>query len=285
MAVWRRWSLARVAFRGVGIRVSGLTLFLRPMFSLSISGALLCIASVGIVSNPALAQEASEKPTTRAPATAQIVGSDAPRGTPIKLQTKQSYPVLVFDRARVLSQSLIGLALEARIEAERAKLLAENDKIYADLEAEEQLISDQRAVMSDEVFRDRASKFDEKVTGARAEQDEKARKVQALYDSGLEDFEKDMNQVLTGVARDLGATLVFERQQVYLMSGSIDVSKLVIDQLDALHAERNASAPAGGGSDADPGTPGEPGDASAQGQGAGEARKNATDPDSDPVSR
>ncbi len=185
----------------------------------------------------ALAQEAPNRATPQAQAQSEQTQAE-------QTQAEQSFPILAFDRARIIAQSQMGVALEAEIEAERAALLAENDQIYADLEAEEQEISDQRKMMSEEAFRTRAAEFDAKVTEVRAQQDEKAQAVQRLYDSALEEMETEMNTVLTRVARDLGAVVVFERQQVYLMSGSIDVTKAVIDRLDAIQAQRDAATAA-----------------------------------------
>ena len=188
----------------------------------------------------ALAQEAPNRATPQA----QSEQTQAEQTQSQQTQAEQVFPILAFDRARIIAQSEMGVALEAEIEAERAALLAENDQIYADLEAEEQEISDQRKMMSEEAFRARAAEFDAKVTEVRAQQDEKAQAVQRLYDSALEEMETEMNTVLTRVARDLGAVVVFERQQVYLMSGSIDVTKVVIDRLDAIQAQRDAATAA-----------------------------------------
>lgn len=197
------------------------------LWSLAMLGAGL---SVVTGAPAALAQEAPSRTT--------------PQTQAQQTQSEQSFPILAFDRARIIAQSQMGVALEAEIEVERAALLAENDQIYADLEAEEQEISDQRKMMSEEAFRTRAAEFDAKVTEVRAQQDEKAQAVQRLYDSALEEMETEMNTVLTRVARDLGAVVVFERQQVYLMSGSIDVTKVVIDRLDAIQAQRDAATAA-----------------------------------------
>ncbi|EKE72037.1 OmpH family outer membrane protein [Celeribacter baekdonensis] len=199
------------------------------LWSLAMLGAGLAVVTGA---PPALAQEAPSRATPQ-------VQSEQPQAQ--QIQAEQIFPILAFDRARIIAQSQMGVALEAQIESERAALLAENDQIYADLEAEEQEISDQRKMMSEEAFRARAAEFDAKVTEVRAQQDEKAQAVQRLYDSALEEMETEMNTVLTRVARDLGAVVVFERQQVYLMSGSIDVTKVVIDRLDAIQAQRDAA--------------------------------------------
>lgn len=155
---------------------------------------------------------------------------------------KLVFPVLVFDRSRVLNQSQVGAALESRINDARAALLVENDQIYADLEAEEQQISDEKASMGEAEFRARAQAFDDKVTEVRQRQDEKARDIQKLYDDGLAEIEQEMNSVLAEIARDLGAVVVFERNQVYLMSGAIDISRIAIEKLDEQQAEADQSA-------------------------------------------
>ncbi|NIY81210.1 OmpH family outer membrane protein [Celeribacter sp. HF31] len=147
-------------------------------------------------------------------------------------EAKLVFPVLVFDRARVVKQSQAGAALEARMAEAREALLAENDQIYADLEAEEQEISDAKSTMAEAEFRARAQAFDEKVTQVRQRQDEKARDIQTLYDEGLAEIDQQMNTVLTQIARDLGAVVVFERNQVYLMNGAIDISRIAIEKLD-----------------------------------------------------
>lgn len=147
------------------------------------------------------------------------------------------FPVLVFDRARVLDQSEIGAALEAQVADARAALLAENEKIYADLETEEQEISDAKPTMDTATFQARAQAFDEKVTAVRQSQDEKALEIQKLYDDGLAEIEQQMNTVLAEIARDLGAVVVFERNQVYLMNGAIDISRIAIEKLDEQSSE------------------------------------------------
>lgn len=158
--------------------------------------------------------------------------------------TKLVFPVLVFDRSRVLSQSVAGQALETEIEEARAALLAENEQIYADLETEEQEIADAKPLMSEEAFRLRAQEFDTKVTEARSAQDQKARDIQTLYDDRIGEIEKKMNDALATIARDLGAVVVFERGQVYLMNGAIDISRLVIEKLDEDLSEDTDTAPA-----------------------------------------
>ncbi|WP_417258768.1 OmpH family outer membrane protein [Celeribacter sp.] len=142
-------------------------------------------------------------------------------------------PVLVFDRARILSDSLIGQAFEDDIEKARADLIQENNEIYNALEEEEAELSDLRPTLSEEAFAQKADAFDQKVTAVRAAQDRKSAEIQTLYDTKLQAVEQEMNEALSAVAREVRALVVFERQQVYMMSGAIDVSSEIIRRLDA----------------------------------------------------
>lgn len=155
---------------------------------------------------------------------------------------RTTLPILVFDHARVLHESAMGQALEAKISARQAEVLVENDRIYAELEAEEQEIAAARETLSEEAFRARASEFDTRVTEARSAQDEKAAAVQTLYDEGVAEIEAAINKALADLAGEFSAVIVFERQQVYLMSGAIDVSDRLIDRLDASAAPVQPSA-------------------------------------------
>lgn len=188
-------------------------------------GAFLLLGSA-----PALAQEPAQDTEGATRATPAI-----PSDIPIeRTQTgRLIWPVLVFDREVVLSTAEAGKALVEEVEAARSALLAENAQIYADLEAEEREISDQRATMTEEAFRARAAAFDDKVTEVRSTQDQKARDIQTLYDDGLQKLERQMNEVLSELARDVGAVMVFERQQVYLASSAVDVSIPLITEMNA----------------------------------------------------
>lgn len=196
----------------------------------------LCSFAVGfvLVGSALVAQDQTATGTASSSNTAEsVVGLNS---------GKLIFPVLVFDRARVLSSSQIGRDLDTQVAEQRAALLAENEEIYADLEAEEQELAEIRGSLSEEAFRARAQAFDDKVVKVRAAQDAKAEDIQTLYEEGLAGIEQEMNSVLTGIARDFSAVLMFERSQVYLMSGAIDVSQIAIDRLDARRAEQAAPA-------------------------------------------
>ena len=210
------------------------------------SRAMQILVSVLVLCAGTLAGFAQDTDATAAPE----VQSSPPQVTVDAAQSGAStprapIPVLVFDRTRALNQSQAGIALKAELDAARDALIAENDAIYQKLEAEERAISEQRDAMSDDDFRAAAQAFDEKVTQVRDAQDEKSREVQALYDTNLQELEAQMNTALAQTARQTGAVIVFERGQVYMMSGAIDVTEELIKRLDQASAAAEDAAESG----------------------------------------
>lgn len=141
-------------------------------------------------------------------------------------------PIIAFDRERIQTSAHLGLSLAEQIEELQQALVAENAQIFADLEAEETEITQLKESLSELAFAARAKAFDEKVTQIRSEQAAKAKEVEAQYELNLRAFDQNLNVVLAAIARDYNAVAVFERQQLYLMSGAIDVSAEVIRRLD-----------------------------------------------------
>jgi Skp family chaperone for outer membrane proteins len=184
-----------------------------------------CLCFAATVSGPVLAQDALD--TSVAPQNT-ITAPDTERQR-VVIQV----PLIAFDRDRILQESDIGRALDAKIEVMRGDLVVENEEIFAALEAEEKELSILKGTLSSEAFALRADAFDAKVIAIRAEQKAKLETVQSTYDQGTRDFETALNVVLKDIAQEVGAVAVFERAQFYLMSGSIDISREAVARLNA----------------------------------------------------
>lgn len=190
-----------------------------------------CLCLTVTVSGPVWAQDALNAPVEPQ----NTIATTEPR-TPELQRVIVQVPLIAFDRDRILNESDIGRALEAKITTMRTDLVAENDAIFATLETEEKALSDLKATLSSEEFALQADAFDAKVIAIRAEQKLKLEAVQSTYDQGTRDFEAALNVVLKEIAQEVGAVAVFERAQFYLMSGSIDISREAVARLNALAA-------------------------------------------------
>lgn len=192
-------------------------------------GWTVCLAVAACMFGPSWAQDSSGEAAGQ-PVTG---GASAPQLATQTQNIVNQVPVIAFDRDRIFAVSNIGLELEARIEKLLSDLVAENDAIFAALEAEEKELTTLKDTLSSEAFSLKADAFDSKVIAIRAEQKSKSEAIQQTKDQGIREFEKALNVVLTEIAQEVRAVAVFERGQIYLMSGSIDISLEVIKRLNA----------------------------------------------------
>ena len=142
-------------------------------------------------------------------------------------------PVLTIDAERVFLDSAFGRRAVERIEAESAELAAENRLIEAELEAEEQALTEKRAELSPEEFRELADTFDEKVQQTRRAQAEKRRAINAMLEEEREVFLTAAAPVLERLMRDAGAGVILDRRSVFVSANAIDITADAIERLNA----------------------------------------------------
>lgn len=141
-------------------------------------------------------------------------------------------PILTIDSERVFVESAFGRRVAAEVDAEGEKLALENSQIAADLEAEEDRLTDLRETMPAEEFRELADAFDAKVQETRAAQAAKARALNARFGKEEEVFRKAAEPVLERLMRDAGAAVILERRSVYVSVNAIDITRDAISLLD-----------------------------------------------------
>jgi|TARA_R110002126_G_scaffold167330_2_gene315312 Skp family chaperone for outer membrane proteins len=152
--------------------------------------------------------------------------------TPVVRTLIQS-PILTIDSDRVFNESAFGLRVASEIDAESAKLSAENRKIEKDLETEEERLTALRKTMNAEAFRALANAFDEKVQQTRLTQAAKSRALNDLVDQEREVFLDAASPVLEKLMRDTGAAVILERRSVFVSANAIDITNQAIARLNA----------------------------------------------------
>ncbi|MFK7754713.1 MAG: OmpH family outer membrane protein [Sedimentitalea sp.] len=141
--------------------------------------------------------------------------------------------ILTIDSERLYVDSAFGKRVAADIEKDSATLAAENRKIEAELTEEEQALTDQRADMAPESFRQLADAFDAKVQGIRRQQDAKARALVQRGEQARGRFFQTARPILAEVMRDTRAGVILERSSVFLSANTTDVTSLAIGRIDA----------------------------------------------------
>ncbi|WP_299921518.1 OmpH family outer membrane protein [uncultured Pelagimonas sp.] len=143
-------------------------------------------------------------------------------------------PVLVIEFDRAFSQSAFGQKLTVELETAGAEIAAENRQIETELRDEEMLLTDQRKAMEPAAFRELADAFDQKVQKLRREQDTKARELSERRDGARRDFLTSAGPILNRIMQNTNAVVVMEKRNVFASISAIDVTDLVISEINAL---------------------------------------------------
>lgn len=155
--------------------------------------------------------------------------------------------ILVLDPDRLFKETLFGQRLNGDYLKQREQLSALNDQRSADLEAEEQALTDLRAQKTPEEFRDLADAFDTKVQQIRRDSDRAVRDLELSRERAPGIFMRAVQPVLVELMQDAGGAVVMDVRTVLLRSDVIDITDVAIARID----QRIGSGPAGTSSGGD----------------------------------
>ncbi len=174
----------------------------------------------------------------------------------------QPMPVATLDQDRLFGDSLYGQALQKLLDGEVAALNAENRGIEADLETEEQELTDRRAGLPLDEFRKLADAFDAKAEDIRKRQGTKARALSERQDRLRGTFYERAMPILAEVMAERGIVAIIDKKAIVMAFGRIDITDAAVARINATlgdgsgsrkspgplapGAERGGDAPAGG---------------------------------------
>lgn len=156
--------------------------------------------------------------------------------TPLAAQENDpvAVPILTIDSDRVFRDSDFGKRVLAEEEASTALLNAENRKIEAELFAEEQRLTEDRADMAVEDFRIVADAFDARVVEIRRIQDGKEQDITRFSESERIRFFRSLGPVFQQLLSETGAQVVLERRATFASVSSIDLTDRTIQIANSL---------------------------------------------------
>lgn len=164
--------------------------------------------------------------------------SSAQQFTPLEVQS----PILTIDSDQLFEESNFGKRTFEEFEARGNLLAAENRKIEDELIAEEKELTEQRATMSADLFRERADEFDQKVQETRRAQDRKTRELNRGLEERRVVFLNAAIPILEQIMREAEAAVVLERRSVFIGSNAVDITRIAIERLNAT-LDENVVAP------------------------------------------
>ncbi|GAW35620.1 outer membrane protein [Roseovarius sp. A-2] len=141
--------------------------------------------------------------------------------------------VVVIDSERLLTETEYGQRLQREVQEERERLIAHNERVAAQLEEEEQSLTEMRGTVPAEEFRDMADAFDAKVTELRRESETKSRELERRRELAPLQFMRVVQPVLADLLNEADAVAMLDRRGVLLHADVADVTDLAISRIDA----------------------------------------------------
>jgi len=142
-------------------------------------------------------------------------------------------PIRTVDSQGLVTGGAFGQGVAAEIGARGAALAQENQRIAAELAAEERELTEQRPSLPAEEFRALADAYDERVQATRQAQLAKSDELDAYASAQERTFLTAAAPVLEALMREAGAIVVLEKDRTLLSATAVEVTDLAIGRIDA----------------------------------------------------
>lgn len=140
--------------------------------------------------------------------------------------------ILVIDPERLFEDSTLGRTMLAAYQAEREALAAANEALAAELEAEEQRLTDIRATTDPEEFRDMADAFDIRVQQIRADSERRVRDLERARERLPAQFLSQVEQIILDEMRTAGGVVLLDQRSVILRADVVDITDRAIERIN-----------------------------------------------------
>lgn len=165
-------------------------------------------------------------------AAAQTAETSTSQPTAAPNNMSSVFPVVIVNRSAVLEASAPARAL-AQVERDlQAKVQAENDRVRAELEAEERELTGLRETLDAAAFEARTRDFDRRVRAERRRAQERGALLLRFMQDARAALASALPRVLEALRRDLGAAVVLDAGAVVAADPSLDVTAAAIARYD-----------------------------------------------------
>ena len=138
----------------------------------------------------------------------------------------------VLDTERLFVGSEPGQLFIQRYNAERDALIARNRQVEQELREEERALTEQRATLTAEAFRDAADAFDRKVRSIREESERASRDLERAREQAPFLLMRQAEAVLFEIMRETGVVIILDARQVLMRSDAVDITDLAIERIN-----------------------------------------------------
>lgn len=148
-------------------------------------------------------------------------------------QTGQTRPIIGVLNTEIIERD--SLAAKG-IRLERDKFIARYQQavktVETDLREEEQRLTQQRNVLSPEVFQQQVEAFQEKFAGEQQAMQIKQQNLQTVFQQAMIEVNQEVLRISSQVAQELGINMVMAQNMILLSDPSMDITRPVLELLN-----------------------------------------------------
>lgn len=141
-------------------------------------------------------------------------------------------PILTVNQERLYEDSAWGQRAQRELGRKGGEIAEENDRIAAQLSAEEAQLTQKRAALAPAEFRKLAEAFDARATSIRRERAQMVQRLNAEAEADRAAFFQAALQVMGEVMQERGAVAVLDRRTVFVSLDAIDITTDLIERLN-----------------------------------------------------
>lgn len=156
---------------------------------------------------------------------------------PARSAASEEPAIAVLNVEQILNQSKAGQALRNKIEQIRTANQAKDRENDAALRADDEKLQKQRAVLSEEAFLQKRKELQSRLDSLRQEFETRHKRIQSAADKAWSEIRQALLEATRDVALERQIDIVISQTATVLMSQQLNITKDVLDRLDAKLAD------------------------------------------------
>jgi Skp family chaperone for outer membrane proteins len=152
--------------------------------------------------------------------------------TPKDAKPLTAAPILTVDQELLFAESDWGKRTQQMLEETGGKIAAENERLAAQLSAEEKALTQQRGTLDPAEFRKQAEAFDIRATEVRRERAKVVENLNAWAEADRAAFYRAALPLMGEMMQERGAVAVLDRRTVFVSLDAIDLTQDLVARLN-----------------------------------------------------
>jgi Skp family chaperone for outer membrane proteins len=141
--------------------------------------------------------------------------------------------IAIVNIQEIMKDSTAAKSIKDQLEAKQKTFQAEMSKKSEALQKEEQDLGKQRSVLSPDAWDKKANAFKAKAADAQKEVQSKRAELDNAFSSALNEIQKTVFDIVSGIAKDKGYSVVLPTSQLLYADSSLDITKTVLTKLNS----------------------------------------------------